>query len=76
LDLEQAPAGTLIYDLIYTPEETPLLAQAKALNLPHLGGLAMLIAQARPSFRLFFGAAAPVGGEEDLLRRALRTGRR
>jgi shikimate dehydrogenase len=76
LNLGDARAGTLIYDLIYTPEVTPLLAQAKALGLPCLGGLDMLIAQARPSFRLFFDKAAPVGGEVALLRAALQSGRR
>ena len=76
LDLADAPDGTLVYDLIYTPEETPLLADAKARGLPVLGGLAMLVAQARPSFRLFYGVDAPDGDAETVLRTALRTGRR
>ena len=74
--LDDAKPGALVYDLVYTPEETPLLADARAHGLQTLGGLAMLIAQARPSFRLFYGVDAPSGGEEEVLREALRTGRR
>ena len=76
VDLADAPEGALVYDLIYTPEETPLLAQAAARGLPTLGGLDMLIAQARPSFRLFFGVDAPKADETEVLRRALATGQR
>ena len=76
LALADAAPGTLVYDLIYVPEETPLLRDAKANGLATIGGLDMLIAQARPSFRLFYGADAPQGGEIELLRTALRTGQR
>lgn len=48
-----------VYDLIYTPQNTPLLQQAKMLGLNTIGGLDMLIAQARPSFNLLFEASAP-----------------
>jgi len=44
-----------IYDLIYTPHITPLIKQAIDLNRDYLGGLEMLIGQARPSFELFYG---------------------
>lgn len=59
VSLTGAAPGTFVYDLIYTPRETPLLVQAKRLGLPHLGGLEMLIAQARPSFNFFFGQRPP-----------------
>ena len=59
IDLKDARDGALIYDLVYTPLETPLIKQAKALSLPYLGGLDMLIAQARPSFKLFYGQTPP-----------------
>ncbi len=55
LSLEEASPNTFIYDLVYTPRMTGLLRQAKAQKLPFIGGLEMLIAQARPSFKLFFG---------------------
>lgn len=59
ISLASAATGTFIYDLIYTPRRTSLLKQAERLGLPHIGGLDMLIAQARPSFKLFFGERPP-----------------
>ncbi len=76
VDAREAEAGALIYDLIYVPEVTPLIADARDAGIETLGGLDMLIAQARPSFRLFFGADAPNGGEAEVLRAALSSGTR
>lgn len=59
VDISKARPGTFVYDLIYTPRQTRLLRHAKAAGCETLGGLEMLIAQARPSFRLFYGANAP-----------------
>ncbi|MDQ3010040.1 MAG: shikimate dehydrogenase [Acidobacteriota bacterium] len=50
----------LVYDLIYTPEETLLLRDAKAADCQTLGGLAMLVGQAVEQFRLWTGAEPPV----------------
>ena len=77
LDLDAAPAGGLVYDLIYTPRVTPLMAAAETRGLDTLGGLEMLIAQARPSFKLFFGQLPPqeLDPTQTLLD-ALETGRR
>ena len=55
LDLSRAHPDAFIYDLVYIPEETGLIRQARDNNLSHIGGLEMLIGQARPSFKLFFG---------------------
>lgn len=76
LSLSDAPKSSLIYDLIYTPEVTPLLADAHARGLETLGGLDMLIAQARPSFQLFYGQPTPTSDPSDVLRRALQSGQR
>lgn len=76
LSLSDAPGSTLVYDLIYTPEVTPLIAEARAKGLETLGGLDMLIAQARPSFQLFYGQPAPSADPSDILRRALLSGQR
>lgn len=59
LSLERAQSGTLVYDLIYTPRRTGLLKEAERRGCERLGGLSMLIEQARPSFRHFFGEAPP-----------------
>jgi 3-dehydroquinate dehydratase/shikimate dehydrogenase len=50
----------LVYDLIYTPEETALLSDAKRAGCRTLGGLAMLVGQAAEQFRLWTGLEAPV----------------
>ncbi len=59
LDLKMARPDCFVYDLVYTPLETGLLRQAQQYGLPHLGGLEMLVGQARPSFKLFFGQTPP-----------------
>ena len=59
VDISRAQVGSFVYDLIYTPRQTKLLRLAKAGGCKTLGGLEMLIAQARPSFKLFYGAAPP-----------------
>lgn len=58
----------LVYDLIYTPEETALLRDAKAAGCQTLGGLAMLVNQAEEQFRLWTGAEPPM----DVMRNAVR----
>jgi 3-dehydroquinate dehydratase/shikimate dehydrogenase len=62
----------LVYDLIYTPEETALLRDAKQAGCQTLGGLAMLVGQAAEQFRLWTGVEAPI----DVMWRAVRYGER
>jgi 3-dehydroquinate dehydratase/shikimate dehydrogenase len=50
----------LVYDLIYAPEETALLREAKAAGCQTLGGLAMLVAQAGEQFRFWTGHEPPL----------------
>jgi shikimate 5-dehydrogenase len=50
----------LVYDLIYTPEETALLGDAKRAGCRTLGGLAMLVGQAAEQFQLWTGLEAPI----------------
>ena len=52
--------GALVYDLIYNPEETVLLKQAKEAGSQTLGGLPMLVFQGAEAFELWFGREAPV----------------
>lgn len=58
--LEGAGAGTLVYDLVYTPPVTPLLEAARRLGLAIRGGLPMLAAQGALSWRAWFGEPGPV----------------
>jgi 3-dehydroquinate dehydratase/shikimate dehydrogenase len=52
---EQLGGVGLVYDLIYNPAETELLKQARAAGCQTLGGLPMLVAQARRQFELWTG---------------------
>jgi shikimate dehydrogenase len=70
-DLSHAPPGSIVYDIVTAPVETPLLAAARARGLPTIDGLDMLIGQAAVAFRLFFGAEPPRARDPEL--RALLT---
>lgn len=58
-DLSGLPSESIVYDIVYAPLETPLLAEASGRGLRTLDGLNMLIGQAAKAFQLFFGAEAP-----------------
>ncbi|MBV9783412.1 MAG: shikimate dehydrogenase [Acidisphaera sp.] len=55
IDLSRAPGTLVVADLVYVPLETPLLRQARQAGLRALDGLGMLLHQARPGFRAWFG---------------------
>lgn len=54
------PKRALVYDVVYNPIETPLLAAAKRAGASTLGGLAMLVYQGAVSFELWTGKPSPV----------------
>jgi len=58
-DFSHAPPGAIVYDIVYKPLETPLLAEARRRGHPTIDGLAMLVGQAAAAFERFFGIAAP-----------------
>ena len=58
-DMSALPDDALVYDLVYAPLQTPLLAAARARNLDIVDGLEMLMGQAALAFELFFGQSAP-----------------
>ena len=70
-DLSMLAEDALVYDAVYAPLETPLLAQARARGLATVDGLEMLVAQAALAFELFFGVAPPRDRDDEL--RALLT---
>ncbi len=53
------PACQGVLDVVYNPQRTELLLQAERLGIPHAGGLAMLVAQARRSAEQFVGHPIP-----------------
>jgi shikimate dehydrogenase len=55
LDLNRAGEGTVVYDLIYNPAETPLLRAARERGLAASNGLGMLVRQGAASFELWTG---------------------
>lgn len=59
LDFSHVPPGALVYDLVYDPVETPLLAEARRRGHPTVDGLSMLIGQAGIAFERLFGEPAP-----------------
>lgn len=66
LDLDAAPAGLAVADIVYVPLETPLLAAARARGLHPVEGLGMLLHQAVAGFAAWFGVTPVV---DDALRR-------
>lgn len=65
-DLSALPEDAVVYDIVYAPLETPLLAAARARGLEVVDGLEMLIGQAALAFELFFGATPPRHRDEAL----------
>lgn len=55
ISLRDLPVSALVADIVYAPLETPLLATARAQGNTTVGGLGMLLHQARPAFRDWFG---------------------
>jgi len=55
INLDALPEAALVTDLVYAPLETPLLKAAKARGHRTVDGLGMLLHQARPGFRTWFG---------------------
>ena len=68
LSLDKLPARALVSDIVYVPLETPLLAAARRRGNPTVNGLDMLLNQARPAFKAWFGVMPDITPE---LRRAV-----
>ena len=60
LDLDALPKSATVNDMVYAPLETPLLKAAKARGNRAVDGLGMLLHQARPGFKLWFGVMPEV----------------
>jgi shikimate dehydrogenase len=67
IDLERIPRPAGVYDMIYNPAVTPLLAQANRMNIPTANGLSMLVHQGARAFEIWTGRKAPV----DVMKRAV-----
>jgi shikimate dehydrogenase len=63
LALDRLPASALVSDIVYIPQETPLLAAARLRGNRTVNGLGMLLNQARPAFHAWFGVMPEVDAE-------------
>lgn len=68
--LRHAPAHLVVADIVYVPRITPLLAEAEQRGLKTVGGLGMLLHQARLGFREWFGQDPEVDAELEAYVRA------
>lgn len=59
IDLSRLKGDAVLMDMTYRPLKTDFLAAGRARGMTTVDGLAMLIGQARPSFRALFGRTAP-----------------
>ena len=67
IPVDELPTTATVFDCVYVPAETPLLAAARARGLAAANGSQMLIAQAAIAFERWTG----VGGMEDVMREAV-----
>ena len=67
LPVDALRAGATVFDLVYVPAETPLVAAARARGLRAANGSEMLIAQAAAAFERWTGVA----GMADVMRTAV-----
>jgi shikimate dehydrogenase len=67
IDVDALPDTATVFDLVYVPAETPLLAAARARGLRASNGSEMLIQQAAIAFERWTG----VGGMADVMRTAV-----
>ena len=63
IDLCRAPKGAAVADIVYVPLETPLLAAARARGMRTVEGLGMLLHQAVPGFKAWFGVEPVVDAD-------------
>jgi shikimate dehydrogenase len=63
LAIDRLPTSALVCDIVYVPLETPLLAAARRRGNRTVDGLGMLLHQARPAWRAWFGLEPEVTPE-------------
>ena len=64
LDLTRLPRTAAVYDIVYVPLETGLLAAARARGNRCIDGLGMLLHQGRVGFEAWFGTRVAVSAEQ------------
>jgi shikimate dehydrogenase len=72
IDLSALPRPRAVFDMIYNPAETPLLAQASALGIPAANGLGMLVHQGARALEIWSDAAVPVDAMRTAVHSAMK----
>jgi shikimate dehydrogenase len=54
------PAGITVYDMVYRPVHTQLMARAESAGGRGINGLGMLVRQGAASFRVWTGVDPPI----------------
>lgn len=67
LDESQLRPGMTVFDLVYTPAETPLLERARRAGATVVQGTALFAHQAAAQFEAFFGIHVPISVVEEAL---------
>jgi shikimate dehydrogenase len=70
--LDELAEGAAVFDMVYAPLETDLLAAARRKGFRTVDGLVMLIGQAARAFEFFFGQPAPRHYDPELRELLLR----
>ncbi len=70
-ELADADAGTVIFDTVYNPIETPTLKAARERGLRTIDGVRMFVTQAAAQFELWTGKPAPKQLFDRLMRETL-----
>jgi shikimate dehydrogenase len=71
IDLAKLPRPAGVYDMIYNPPETALLAAARSAGIPHANGLSMLIHQGARALEIWTDTAVPVNAMRSAAEAAL-----
>jgi len=71
VDLTSMKPDARVYDMVYTPAITPLLAAAGKRGLRSANGVGMLAAQGEAAFSIWTGRRPPAGGMKKRLMQAL-----
>lgn len=70
--MESVPGDVLVFDAVYNPMRTTLLAQAEAAGAKTIGGIEMFVRQAEKQFSLWTKLTAPAGLMRQVVEMKLR----
>ena len=73
ISLRDFPRCKGVIDVIYNPVKTPLVFEAQQLGIPAIGGLYMLVYQAKCAYEIFTGQSFPSERVEEIYQDLLRS---